>query len=161
MYQFPHWFKASINFLLSLNTIGHCTGAMTQTIKIWKWLNLKVAFFILFCCLHYILPLRIEGNGNGQWAKQKFGLVILSQSQVIKYKSYKSYRSLDFTLTPINQMFQLKPVSEMRNEELMSFKLKWSFHIIRIKLKHDSHSYFSVWKKSRLSHRLDSRPPVQ
>ena len=54
-------------------------------------------------------------------------------------------------------MFQLKSVSEMRNEELMSFKLKWSFHIIRIKLKYDSHSYFSGQKKSRLSHRLDSR----
>ena len=54
-------------------------------------------------------------------------------------------------------MFQLKSVSEMRNEELMSFKLKWSFHIIRIKLKYDSHSYFSGQKKSRLSHHLDSR----
>ena len=54
-------------------------------------------------------------------------------------------------------MFQLKSVSEMRNEELMSFKLKWSFHIIRIKLKYDSHSYFSGQKKSRLSHRPDSQ----
>ena len=54
-------------------------------------------------------------------------------------------------------MFQLKSVSEMRNEELMSFKLKWSFHIIRIKLKYDSHSYFSGQKKSRLSHHLDSQ----
>ena len=54
-------------------------------------------------------------------------------------------------------MFQLKSVSEMRNEELMSFKLKWSFHIIRIKLKYDSHSHFSGQKKSRLSHRPDSQ----